>query len=240
MSTIQQRYAEMHRLCSHYHDMANKLRDQAYGYETSLDIVLPYNAKFTLEPVGKHLWGIQGFADKLCEYDTSLPSEANPTYPQALTAEDYTFMQSMTICIVYYLHSECKKTDYTFLGCIKLLKTFLGEIIDLEEAKNRETSTFWIMYNTNCIQNGNTPPVSVQEAFSRLFQNFDYNYMSMIADRLYTAVRFFLYDQKLDYISDRWMSIAMYDMMKEIKERLHTIHKNRLPRTGWRSDRHDL
>ena len=124
---------EMHRLCSHYHDMANKLRDQAYGYETSLDIVLPYNAKFTLEPVGKHLWGIQGFADKLCEYDTSLPSEANPTYPQALTAEDYTFMQSMTICIVYYLHSECKKTDYTFLGCIKLLKTFLGEIIDLEE-----------------------------------------------------------------------------------------------------------
>ena len=84
MTTFDEKYKEMYRLCSNYHELIDKLRDQAYGYETSLDIILPYEAKFTLEPVNKKYIGINAFCNSLEYYCSNFTSEAQSAFENPL------------------------------------------------------------------------------------------------------------------------------------------------------------
>lgn len=235
MNSIDQCYKEMNRRCESYHSLIDRLRDHAYGYETRLDRILPYRAVFSMEPVGKKYMGVEPFLNKLVFYNKHLSSDANEAFSENASEKDLSYMTAMSICILFYLHSECRSADYTFLSFLKITKTFLGTCEDPTQNKNRKTSPFWIMYTDLSEEKRQAHPVYVQNAFSILFDDFDYNYASKIADRLQHTIRFFLYDQKLDYINDRLMNMALSDLVNEIIERLKAIHENRLPRIGWRS-----
>ena len=235
MTNMDHKYQEMCQRCEVYHSLLDRLRNHAYGYETSLDRILPYRAMFSMEPVGRNYMGVDLFLGKLDFYGSQLSSEANACFSENFSEKDANYMKAMATCILYYLHSECRSADYTFLSFLKITKTFLGEVHDPIQAKNRRTSPFWIMYTDLPEGKRHSHPECIQNAFSILFDDFDYNYASKIANRLQHTVRFFLYDNKLDYMSDRVMNMALKDMILEIVDRLKGIHVNRLPRAGWRS-----
>lgn len=228
-------YKEMRRRCESYHSLIDQLRDHAYGYEVSLDRLLPYRAAFSMEPVGKRFMGIDPFLQKLIFYTKHLSSEVSEAFSDDASEKDFTYMKAMSTCILFYLHSECRSADYTFLGFVKITKSFLIKCDDPVQSKNRNSAPFWFMYTDISEEKRNAHPKDVKEAFSILFDDFDCNYASKIANRLLHTLRFFLYDQKLDYLSDRLMNMALSDMVHEIIGRLKSIHENRLPRIGWRS-----
>ena len=238
MIRLDRKYKEMHRLCANYHDLIDKLRDQAYGYETSLDTVFPYDAEFCLEVVDKHSFGIDRFANELIFYCCNLSEEANDVFKTQTNEDDCKYIKALVLCIMFYLHSECNKSDYTYQGFLKILKSFLGHIEDLENAKELKTSVFWILYS-DLGEKRDNHPVFIKEAFGTLFDDFDYNYASLLAEKLQYCVRFFIFENKYDYIGDRLLNLAVTDLIKEITVRLRTIHQNRIPRYGWRDSENE-
>lgn len=235
MTRFDEKYKEMFRLCSNYHELIDKLRDQAYGYETSLDIILPFEAKFTLNPVTKKHIGINEFCNKMVFYCSNFTSEAQAAFKNPLDEEGYECLTNMLKAIIFYLHSSCNKDDYTFNGFKKILKSFLGEISDEDKAKDLQTCVFWIMYGDISDEIKKTHPEEIQEAFKRLFDNYNYNHLSDIADKAFCCIRFFLYENNYDYMNNKIMNIALSDLIKEITDRLRTINDNCKPRSGWRS-----
>ena len=143
----------------------------------------------------------------------------------------------MVKAIIFYLHSNCNKEDYTFNGLKKILKSFLGKISDDEKATDLKTCVFWIMYSDISDETKKTHPEEMQEAFKTLFSNYNYNYLSNIADKTFCCIRFFLYENNYDYMNNRIMNIALSDLIKEITDRLKTINDNYKHRSGWRSYR---
>ena len=234
MKTLDNDYLEMYRRCETYHKLIDRLRDHAYGYETSLDQVLPYRTQFAMEPK-YHRFGVERFLNELVRYSENLSTEANDCFTNDVTDKDHDYMKAMALCILYYLHTECRSADYTFLSFLKIAKSFLGSIEDPAKVNNLNASVFWIMYTDLSEEKRKSHPAYVQDAFTMLFDNFDYNYSSKMSNRLQHTIRFFLYDHQLDYLSNRMMSMALNDLVNEIIGRLKAVHENLMPRIGWRS-----
>ena len=70
-------------------------------------------------------------------------------------------------------------------------------------------------------------PFNLIDAFNELYEDFDYNYLKRIADGLWNCIRFYLYDNNLEYTGDPFMMMATNDLILEISERLSNIKENK-------------
>ena len=227
MAIIDEKYRMMSNMCRKYQENIELLKNQVYGYNIYLDYIIPYKKTLMDESNDGECFGFDEFSEKIIEYYSEFSKDTSDCFNNPLTSQDKTYIRNLLTCIFTFLKYECEHYDYTFLGLTKILKTFIGETSE-NEAYDLKKSTFWIMYQDSSEKD--RYPETSKQAFLELFKNFDYNYASRIADGTFYCVRFFLYDQGLDYISDRLMRMATIDMLEETKNRLDGIYVNRKPR----------
>lgn len=234
MTELDEKYKKMADACKEYHEKLDSLRDQVYGYTNSLDIIVPYYGDiFDSEGNGRHhrnAIGVSAFCDEIVSYCKEFSEDTSAHFSAGINEKDECYIRDLILCIVYFLQNECRRSDYTFLGFNKILKSFLGTV-DKEKQHSKESSTFWHMYDMMDDEDKQRIPAPISNAMARLYEDFDYQYAYRIAYCIRYAARFYLHCHKHDYMSDPVMYTSTIDMIQEITERLNTIHINRKPRT---------
>lgn len=234
MTELDEKYKKMADACEEYHEKLDALRDQVYGYTSSLDIVVPYYSNLFNSDSnrGRHreAMGIVVFCDEITRYCKAFSIDTSVHFSDGINEGDERYIRDLILCVVYFLQNQCRRADYTFLGFNKIIKTFLGSVDD-EKRYDKNSSTFWHMYDMIDEEDKPKIPEQINEAMSRLYENFDYQYAYRMAYCIRYASRYFLYCRKCDYMSDPVMYMSTIDMIQEISERLSTIHDNRKPRT---------
>ena len=237
MTELDEKYKKMADACEEYHEKIDALRDQVYGYTHSLDIVVPYYSNLFNADNSRRRYreamGIHAFCDEITHCCKEFSEETSVHFADGINDDDERYIRDLILCIIYYLQNQCRRADYTFLGFNKILKSFLGSVDD-EKRYTKEASTFWHMYDMMDDEDKQKVPEQINEAMSRLYENFDYQYAYRMAYCIRYASRFFLHDHKYDYMSDSLMYMATIDMIQEIEERLDAICKNRRPRVDRR------
>ena len=237
MTELDEKYKKMADACEEYHEKLDALRDQVYGYTNSLDIIVPYYRSLFLTDTNRRRYreamGIHTFCDKITQYCKEFSGDTSVHFSDGINDEDERYIRDLILCIFYFLQNQCRRSDYTFIGFNKILKSFLGSVDD-ENRYNRESSTFWHMYDMMDEEDKQKVPEQISDAMTRLYANFDYDYAYRLAYCIRYASRYFLHDHKYDYMSDPLMYMATIDMIQEIQERLDTICKNRRPRVDRR------
>lgn len=233
MTELDEKYKKMVDSCEEYHDKIDALRDQVYGYTTTLDIIIPYYVGIFNFDGNKRRYrdaiGISAFCQELIQYCKDFSSDTSAHFADGINENDEKYIADLVLCIVYFLHDQCPRADYTFLGFNKILKSFLGTV---EEGRrhDKEASVFWQLYDGMDDVHKQKLPNQISTALSRIYEKFDYQYAYQMAYCLRYASRFFLHNHKYDYMSDPLMHMATLDMIKEIEDRLDAIFMNRRPR----------
>ena len=227
MESLNERYKQMSATCKNYQEEITNLKNQVYGYNNYLDIVLPFRMPFPFCEDSKEQQTWNAFLDTIYGYYINFTDELDPCFGFTKEHMDKQYIFDMLTCIFYYLKNFCEKEDYTFLGLTKLLRTFIDNKTDV-----REKSILWILYSDAREESKSSLPIDIEKAFDRIYFEFDGSYASRIADCIWSCVRFFLYDKKLDYISDPIMYAITNELIDEIQNRLFIIAKNRKPRKG--------
>lgn len=230
MKEIDVRYKKLIQICDQYAEKERQLRYQIYGYYKSMDIIVPYNEPYDNVSEKNTFIGFERFKNIITNYFDGFSEETGSCFTVIQSDIDKDYAKAMLGAIFYYIKEECNENDYTFMSIVKLLKTFLEPLEDVSEEINKENNVFWILYTDIIDKVRKNYPLEIQENFHTLFQNYNERYACNIADCLYYALRFFLYDYKLDYTSDSIMMHIVSEMSDEISERLHNIDINRRPR----------
>jgi hypothetical protein len=219
-----------------YQDLIENLKNQVYGYNVYLThIAVRGFPEFSFKEDSKEFKVINEFVDKIIGYYKSFDESISPVFSREFTEKDSITIKNMLYVIIGFLMSECRKEDYTFLGVIKLLKTFMGSVAQAD-IHDKNKSVFYRIWEGMSEKSKNNLPDKLTEAFNELYEAFDYNYLSEIADGLWYCIRFYLYDNNLEYTGDPFMMMATNDLILEISERLSNIkenkksHKSRLER----------
>lgn len=229
MGIIEKRQ-EMIDVCEEYVKVIEGLKNQVYGYNVYLTHVAPFEKQeIVFEEDSDSLKSIDAFAGKICEYFKEFNNKVSNVSLSEFTKKDEECITSLIYLIIGFLVKNCKKNDYTFLGMIKILKTFLVRRSE-EESKDKTLSTFYRMHGYKDFEQVESFPPILKTAFENVFDDYDGNYMYKIADGMWSCIRFYLYDNVLDYTSDKLMMMATSDMLLEISERLNNIQDNRKPR----------
>lgn len=230
MNSLDMKYNRMRQSCKKYHELIDELRDLVYGYNISLDCIVPFEEDFLFESFNHKTLGVNTFLERIGYYCQNLSSETADCFSPMLTPKDIRLVMDLICVILFYLKNECNQNEYTFLSVTKILKSFLGTVTDDENKKNPRASTFWIMWTDLPIEERERHPQKIKDAIRNIYDDFDYNYTSRLADCAFHAVRFFLYDSRMDFMGDQIMQRITFDMIREIERRLYVIHQNRQPR----------
>lgn len=219
-----------------YQDLIENLKNQVYGYNVYLThIAVRGFPEYSFKEDSKEFKVINAFVNKIIDYYKSFDESVSPVFSEKLTEKDAVTVKNMLYVIIGFLMSECRKEDYTFLGVIKLLKTFMGSS-SKEYEHDKVKSVFYRIWQGMSEESKNKLPQALTDAFNGLYENFEYSYLSRIADGLWYCIRFYLYDNNLEYTGDPFMMMATNDLILEISERLSNIkenkktHKSRLER----------
>ncbi len=219
-----------------YQDLIENLKNQVYGYNVYLThLAVRGFPEFSFKEDSKELKVINEFVDKIISYYKSFDETVYYVFGREFTEKDALTIKSMLYVIIGFLMSECRKEDYTFLGVVKLLKTFIKSVPE-EDMHDKTKSVFYRIWESMSELSKNKLPETLKNAFNDLYEDFDYNYLSEIADGLWYCIRFYLYDNNLEYTGDPFMMMATNDLILEISERLSNIkenkkvHKSRLER----------
>jgi len=176
---------------------------------------------------------LETFIKQLIHYCKNFTIETGNCFEENWTPEDSKKAEAMIFCIFSYLKEECNRDDYTFYGIIKLLKTFINDCSE-EHRYNEKNCIFWILYSDIEHKVRDSYHINIVKSYSYLFKEYDHYALKRIADALYYSVRFYLFEEKLDYTSDHIMMEITEDMLSEISVRLENIHINRKPHRGRR------
>ncbi len=210
-----------------YQDLIENLKNQVYGYNVYLThIAVRGFPEFSFKEESKEFKVINEFVNKIIDYYKSFDESVSPVFTREFKEKDAVTIKNMLYVIIGFLMSECRKEDYTFLGVVKLLKTFMGSTSkEYEYDKNK--SVFYRIWEGMSEESKNKLPEVLTNAFNELYEDFEYSYLSKIADGLWYCIRFYLYDNNLEYTGDPFMMMATNDLILEISERLSNIQKNK-------------
>ena len=209
-------------VCEDYIETEDRLRYLIYGYQNSLDLVVPFNK----------MQNFTTFDDLEYKKLNIFINEVLGYYPlhakrqeRELKPNELLIAKSLLLCGFHFLATECNYMDYTFLSIRKLLKTFDRDIKP-EYDNDLDTSTFFIMYSD--IKETDMPD-AIREAYEFVFssENYSSSLYKTIAYTLLASVRFFLYNNKLDFTSDSALMSITDEIMNEIFDRLKSIHTNK-------------
>ena len=212
-----------------YEDLIENLKNQVYGYNVYLThIAVRGFPEYSFKEESKEFKVINEFVNKIIDYYKSFDESVSPVFSMEFTEKDAVTIKNMLFVIIGFLMSECRKEDYTFLGVIKLLKTFMGSA-SKEYEHDKTKSVFYRIWEGMSEPSKNKLPEALTNAFNELYDDFEYSYLSRIADGLWYCIRFYLYDNNLEYTGDQFMMMATNDLILEISERLSTIKENKKP-----------
>lgn len=234
MSDLDIKYNRMREECKYYKKQEERLRNYVYGYTVSLDCIVPYHKNFFSISENNTFLGVKTFATRIIQYFQCFTGEVSDCFSVDYTADDIKKGEELILLTIYYLQTECPKSDYTFLGIKKILETFLVSI-ETGTSNNKEDSTFWNMLNKISTEKKDAQPEEIKAAIKHFYENYDCAHITKIADGIFYSVRFFLYDMKMDYMNDPVMRLATLDMIDEVVERLSNIYENRHQRKDWRA-----
>ena len=210
-----------------YQDLIENLKNQVYGYNVYLThLAVRGFPEFSFKEDSKELKVINEFVDKIISYYKSFDETVYYVFGREFTEKDALTIKNMLYVIIGFLMSECRKEDYTFLGVVKLLKTFIKTVPE-EDVHDKTQSVFYRIWEGMSESSKNKLPETLTNAFNDLYEDFDYNYLSEIADGLWYCIRFYLYDNNLEYTGDPFMMMATNDLILEISERLSNIQQNK-------------
>lgn len=173
--------------------------------------------------------GVENFCNQITFYYSSLSKEAATQFTEAFTAEDKIYVSDLIKCVLYFLKTECNYDEYTFLSFIKILKTFLVEYVD-DYIPTIDDSTFWHMYKINNVDTSEICPLEIIRSFENLYKDYNFEYTKRLVDGLYSCIRFFLFENELDYVHNEIIFSATLKLINEIDERLALIFENITPR----------
>ncbi len=230
MNTLDMKYSRMRQSCKRYHEHIDELRNLVYGYNISLDCIVPFEEDFLFESTNQKICGVNSFLERIGYYCQNLSSETAECFSPELTEQDIQLIKDIVCVVLFYIKNECNQNEYTFLSVTKIFKTFLGTVTKDENLKNPRASTFWIMWSDLPEEKKEKHPQIIKDAIENIYDDFDYNHTSRLADCAFYAVRFFIYDNRMDFMGDQIMQRITFDMIREIEQRLYVIHKNRQPR----------
>ena len=112
-----------------YQDLIENLKNQVFGYNVYLThIAVRGFPAFSFKEDSKEFKVINKFVDDITEYYKSFDESVSYIFSQEFKEKDAITIKNMLYVIIGFLMSECRKEDYTFLGVVKLLKTFMGNI----------------------------------------------------------------------------------------------------------------
>lgn len=219
-----------------YQDLIENLKNQVYGYNIYLThIAVRGFPAHSFKDDSKEFKVINKFVNDITEYYKSFDESVSYAFSFEFTQKDEATIKNMLYVILGFLMSECRKEDYTFLGMVKLLKTFIGTVTE-ENENDKTKSVFYRIWEGMSERSKNELPEVLNNAFNELYEDFNYSYLKRVADGIWYCVRFYLYDNNLEYTGDPFMMMATNDLITEISERLSNIkenkkaHKSRLER----------
>ena len=183
-----------------YQDLIENLKNQVFGYNVYLThIAVRGFPAFSFKEDSKEFKVINKFVDDITGYYKSFDESVAYIFSYEFTEKDAKTIKNMLYVILGFLMSECRKEDYTFLGMVKLLKTFMGNVS--EEYNNDKTkSVFYRIWEGMSEQSKKDMPEILHNAFNELYEDFDYNYLKRIADGLWNCIRFYLLYYQEDYL----------------------------------------
>ncbi|MBO7178856.1 MAG: hypothetical protein J6V78_00815 [Clostridia bacterium] len=212
-----------------YSTLIENLKNQVYGYNVYLThIAVQGFPEFSFKETSKEYKVINDFVDKIINYYKTFDENISDIFSYPFEEKDAKTIKNMLYVILGFLMSECRKEDYTFLGVVKLLKTFMGNV-PKEYNNDKAKSVFYRIWTGMSERSKNNMPPVLTEAFDNLYEDFDYNYLKRIADGIWNCIRFYLYDNNLEYTGDSFMMTATNDLILEISERLFNIQQNKRP-----------
>lgn len=219
-----------------YQTLIENLKNQVFGYNVYLThIAVQGFVEFSFNEEYKEYKKINDFVDKIIGYYKSFDEGVSYVFEGEFTDKDEKTIRNMLYLIIGFLMCECRKEDYTFLGVVKLLKTFMGNI-SRDENNDKTKSVFYRIWQGMSEGSKKKLPEILTRAFEELYEDFDYSYLSKVADGVWHCIRFYLYDNNLEYTGDPFMMMATNDLILEISDRLSNIkenkksHKSRLER----------
>jgi hypothetical protein len=184
--------------------------------------------EFSFKETSKEYKVINEFTDKIIDYYKSFDESVSYVFSYSFEEKDAKTIKNMLYVIIGFLMSECRKEDYTFLGIIKLLKTFMDNVP--EKYNNDELkSVFYRIWTGMSERSKNNMPEILNNSFNELYEDYDHDYLKRMADGIWYSIRFYLYDNNLEYTGDPLMMMATSDLIQEISERLSDIQQNRKP-----------
>lgn len=231
-----EKYNEMVAESKKYTTLIENLKNQVYGYNVYLThIAVQGFPEFSFKETSKEYKVINEFVDKIIEYYKSFDESVSYIFSYPFLEKDVKTIRNMLYVILGFLMSECRKEDYTFLGVVKLLKTFMNNV-PKESNNDKLKSVFYRIWTGMSERSKNSMPEILNNAFSELYEDYDHDYLKRIADGVWNAIRFYLYDNNLEYTGDPLMMMATTDLIQEISERLSDIQQNRKPhKSRWES-----
>ncbi len=220
-----------------YQTLIENLKNQVFGYNVYLTHIAVHGfVEFSFDEKYKEYNQINDFIDKIIDYYKSFDESVSCVFSEGFTEKDAKTIRNMLCVIIGFLMAECRKEDYTFLGVVKLLKTFMGNASE-KNNNDKSISTFYRIWQGMSEGSKKILPEILKKAFEELYEDFDYNYLSRIADGIWNCIRFYLYDNNLEYTGDSFMMMATNDLLLEISERLSNIQENKKShKSRWERD----
>jgi len=217
-----------------YSTLIENLKNQVYGYNVYLTHIAVHGfPEFSFKEDSKEYNAINDFVNKIIAYYKSFDDNISSVFSYPFEEKDAVTIRNMLYVILGVLMGECRKEDYTFLGIVKLLKTFMGNV-PAGQNNDKTQSVFYRIWTGMSEMTKKSMPEILNNAFNDLYEDFDYNYLKRIADGIWNCLRFYLYDNNLEYTGDSFMMMATNDLILEISERLSNIQQNKKPHTSSR------
>ncbi|MBR2876632.1 MAG: hypothetical protein IKC01_05805, partial [Clostridia bacterium] len=171
-----------------YTTLIENLKNQVYGYNVYLThIAVQGFPEFSFKESSKEYKVINNFVDKIIGYYKSFDESVSYVFSYTFEERDAETIKNLLYVIIGFLMSECRKEDYTFLGIVKLLKTFMNNVPE-KYNNDKSNSVFYKIWTGMSEKSKKRMPDILNRAFEELYEEYDHNYLKRIADGLWYSI----------------------------------------------------
>jgi hypothetical protein len=121
---------------------------------------------FSFKEDSKEFKVINKFVDDITGYYKSFDESVSYIFSYEFSEKDVVTIKNMLYVIIGFLMSECRKEDYTFLGVVKLLKTFMGNISS-EYNNDKTKSVFYRIWEGMSEESKKDMPDILNNSFNK-------------------------------------------------------------------------
>lgn len=196
-----------------YSKAVKELKNEIFGYNTSLDILHNYWKKNNIEDAKS---AFSKFSEDIIEiYKNYYDDEADDM--------NIILMKNYLLSIISYLFLEVPHSDYTFVGIIKIIETFS------KSDKKVERTIFYMLIN----QLSEKDKIKLNELSNNSLNqimnpdDFDGNKIYTLMQHCWICLKYYLYVNNMDYISDDELAQYVKTSIIDLKNTFHSIYNHK-------------